>query len=223
MTPHPKTIVRDYFETIIVCVIFVLFSRSFVFQQSKIPTGSMKDTLLIGDYIMVNKFVYGGTPTGVEGTILPVRPIERGDVVVFKFPNEPETDYIKRVIGLPGERLEVVDGIVHIDGEPLVEPYVKHARPVGFRANDNYGPVRIPDHKYFCMGDNRDFSSDSRTWGFVDRSLIKGRALLIWYSFDEDPNAYRRTAMRDRIGGFFNKILHFFDGTRWSRMFHLIR
>ena len=142
--------------------------------------------------------------------------------MVFKFPNEPETDYIKRVIGLPGERLEVIDGIVHIDGEALDEPYVKRAGGTGFRSNDNFGPVAIPEDKYFCMGDNRDRSSDSRTWGFVDRSLVKGRALLIWYSFDEDPNAYRKTAMRDKIGGFLNKFLHFFDGTRWSRMFHII-
>lgn len=221
MTYQEKGVIRDYFETICVCVIFVLFSRAFVFQQSKIPTGSMKDTLLIGDYIMVNKFVFGYTPTALERALLPVKPIERGDVVVFKFPREPETDYIKRVIGVPGDHLEIVQGTVFINGEPTVEPYVKRM-PGMIGRNDSFGPIDIPEGKYFCMGDNRDRSFDSRAWGFVDRSLIKGRALLIWYSFDEDPDAYRKTAMRDRVGGFLHKFVHFFDGTRWSRMFRII-
>ena len=94
MTPYPKSVARDYFETIVVCVIFVLFSRAFVFQQSKIPTGSMKNTLLVGDYIMVNKFVYGPSASALERAVLPMKPIERGDVVVFKYPEEPEVDYI---------------------------------------------------------------------------------------------------------------------------------
>ncbi len=223
MTLHQKGVARDYFETICICVIFVLFSRAFVFQQSKIPTGSMKDTLLIGDYIMVNRFVYGHTPTGIEAAILPVKPIERGDVVVFKFPKEPETDYIKRVIGVPGDELEIVGGTVYINGKSLAEGYVRRPQYAGAGMNDNFGPITIPEDQYFCMGDNRDRSFDSRAWGFVDRSLIKGRALLIWYSFDEDPEAYRKTAMRDRVGGVLNKVVHFFDGTRWSRMFHIIR
>lgn len=223
MTPHPKSLVRDYFETIVVCVIFVLFSRAFVFQQSKIPTGSMKDTLLIGDYIMVNKYVYGEPGSALERALLPVKPVERGDVVVFKFPLEPETDYIKRVIGLPGEKLEVIDGIVHIDGTPLKEPYVKHVYPPRLRQGDNYGPVVIPAGHYFCMGDNRDQSADSRSWGFVPRALIKGRALLIWYSFEEDPDAYKKTAVADRVSLVLAKVLHLFDKTRWSRMFSIIR
>jgi signal peptidase I len=222
MTAHPKSIVRDYFETIVVCVIFVLFSRSFVFQQSKIPTGSMKDTLLVGDYIMVNKFVYGTTPTSLERAILPIKPVERGDVVVFKFPDKPEVDYIKRVIGLPGERLEIINGVVFINDTPLTEPYVKHVDPPGSRPLDFFGPFMIPEDSYFCMGDNRDESADSRMWGTVHRSLIKGRALLIWYSFDEDPEAYKKTAVTDRISGFLTKIIHLFDRTRWSRLFQVI-
>ena len=161
MTPYPKSIVRDYFETIVVCVIFVLFSRAFVFQQSKIPTGSMEDTLLVGDYIMVNKFVYGASGGGLGGTVLPIKPVERGDVVVFKYPLEPEVDYIKRVIGLPGDRLEILDGEVFINGTPLDEPYLKFADPRGMR---NYGPRDVPEGHFFCMGDNRDQSADSRIW-----------------------------------------------------------
>ena len=223
MTPYPKSMVRDYFETIAVCVIFVLFSRAFVFQQSKIPTGSMKDTLLIGDYIMVNKFVYGPAASSWEQALLPMAPLRRGDVVVFKFPQEPETDYIKRVIGLPGEEVELVNGVVYIDGVPLAEPYVKHVEPPDRRPADNWGPRVVPPDQYLCLGDNRDQSADSRMWGFVPRSFMKGRALLIWYSFEEDPDAYRKTALFQRVAAIANKIIHFFDDTRWSRMFDVIR
>ena len=223
VTDHPKSMARDYFETICVFVIFLLFSRAFVFQQSKIPTGSMKDTILIGDYILVNKFVYSGTPTALENAVLPVKPIERGDVVIFKYPSEPEVDYVKRVIGLPGEEMHIINGVVFIDGVPLDEPYVKHTQPPGRRTYDNYGPRVISDEHYFCMGDNRDQSADSRAWGTVHRSLMRGRALLIWYSFEEDPDAYRKTAIRDKLGGIVTKVIHFFDRTRWSRLGSLVR
>ena len=221
MTALPKSIWRDYFETICVCVIFVLFSRAFVFQQSKIPTGSMIDTLLIGDYIMVNKFVYGSTASGIERAILPIKPIERGDVVVFKYPNEPETDYIKRVIGLPGDKIEILDEVVYVNDEALDEPYVRHDHEHGMPIR-RWGPRIVPEESYFCMGDNRDHSSDSRIWGPVHRSLIKGRAVLVWWSYKEDPNAFRETALRDRIASFLSKIVHFIPRTRWSRMFTII-
>ena len=126
---HEKAILRDYIETILVCVIFVVFSRAFVFQQSKIPSGSMMDTLLIGDFIMVNRFVYSTAASALERALLPIRDIERGDVVVFKQPQEPEIDFIKRVIGLPGETLELRNQTVLINGEPLVEPYAHYLFP----------------------------------------------------------------------------------------------
>ncbi|MGD8375337.1 MAG: signal peptidase I [Acidobacteriota bacterium] len=223
MTDHPKSALRDYAETIAIFAIFILFSRCFVFQQSKIPTGSMKDTLLIGDFILVNTFIFRDAPTSFERALLPVRPIERGDVVVFRFPPQPEVDYIKRVIGLPGEEVRLIDSIVYIDGVPLEEPYVKHVDPPGRRLDANFGPVRVPLGHYFCMGDNRDQSADSRRWGFVEDSLIKGRAFLIWYSFEEDEDAYLRTGLWDRIGAVTAKIVHFFDRTRWSRLGRFIR
>ena len=113
-------------------------------------------------------------------------------------------------------------GIVHINGTPLVEPYVKHVFAHRMPLS-NYGPRQIPEDSYFCMGDNRDQSADSRTWGFVPRSLIKGRALLIWYSFDEDPDAYKKTAIGDRISGILTKVIHAYDRTRWSRIFDVIQ
>ncbi|MEE9218149.1 MAG: signal peptidase I [Acidobacteriota bacterium] len=230
----PKSALRDYFETIVICVIFVLFGRAFVFQQSKIPTGSMEDTLLIGDYIMVNKFVYGAAPTALERALLPFQPVQHGDIMVFKFPREPEKDYIKRIIALPGELLEIVKGQIYVNGEALDEPYKVHKDPhrslVYYhessedfcRNRENCGPVRIPPGHYFAMGDNRDKSADSRVWGPVPRQNIKGRAFLIWWSFDEPRNTYRETRFIDRLRHIAYKITHLISRTRWGRIFQVI-
>jgi signal peptidase I len=226
----PKSLIRDYFETIVTCVIFVLFARTFVFQQSKIPTGSMIPTLLIGDYIMVNKFVYARPTTGVpilaalERALFPMREVRRGDIIVFKFPEEPEKDYIKRVVGLPGETVEIRDRQVYIDGRPLDESYKVHRNPHVLNSDqDNYRPTRVPETAYFCMGDNRDNSRDSRSWGFVPRDFVKGRAFMIWWSYDEDRDAYLKTSVWDRIQGMWSKASHFLTKTRWERSFRIIR
>ncbi|HYS04508.1 MAG TPA: signal peptidase I [Candidatus Dormibacteraeota bacterium] len=225
----PKTIVRDYFETIVTCVIFVIFARTFAFQQSKIPTGSMIPTLLVGDYIMVNKFAFAPLSSvpalaWVEHLLLPVRDLKRKDIVVFKYPEEPEKDYIKRVIGLPGEVLEVRSRVVYIDGKPLEEPYVIHRNPPGLNSDqDNYPPTRIPENSLFCMGDNRDNSKDSRSWGFVPRDYVKGRAFMIWWSYDEDSYAWQKTALADKASGIWDKITHLFTKSRWERSFKIIK
>ena len=234
MTPAetPKSLIRDYFETIVTCVIFVIFARTYVFQQSKIPTGSMIPTLLIGDYIMVNKFAYAPLTDGVpalarlEKFLFPVRELQRADIVVFKYPDEPEKDYIKRVIGLPGETIEVRDRQVYIDGKPLQEPYKVHKSPYRGGLNielDDYGPRRIPEGMLFCMGDNRDNSRDSRSWGFVPRDFLKGRAFIIWWSYEEDRDAYLQTTLADKLRGIWSKLTHFFTKTRWERTFKVIR
>ena len=224
----PKSLLRDYFETIVTCVVFVLFARTFVFQQSKIPTGSMIPTLLIGDYIMVNKFVYAPPGPGLLGALerrlLPMRDIRRGDIVVFKFPEEPEKDYIKRVIGLPGETLEVRDRQVYIDGKPLDEPYKVHRNPRGLNIDqDDYPATKIPEESYFCMGDNRDNSRDSRSWGFVPRDYVKGRAFMIWWSYEEDRDDWLHTSVGDRLQAIASKISHLFTKSRWERTFQIIR
>ncbi|HZM70098.1 MAG TPA: signal peptidase I [Candidatus Cryosericum sp.] len=226
----PKSLIRDYFETIVTCVIFVLFARTFVFQQSKIPTGSMIPTLLIGDYIMVNKFVYAqgsdDVPLlgAVERALFPMRDVRRGDIVVFKFPEEPEKDYIKRVVGLPGETVEIRDRQVYIDGQPLDETYKMHRNPRGLNIDqDNYPATKVPPTAYFCMGDNRDNSRDSRSWGFVPRDFVKGRAFMIWWSYDEDRDAYLKTSVRDRVQGIWSKVSHLFTKSRWDRTFRIIR
>jgi len=213
----PKGMLRDYAETILICVIFVVFTRSFIFQQSKIPSGSMEDTLLIGDYIMVNRFVFSPAPSAWEKALLPVREVRRGDVIVFKFPAEPEVDYIKRVIGLPGDTIEIRRGIVYANGQRIDDPYVKEA----YRLPDTFEPFAVPERSYWVMGDHRDRSSDSRVWGFVDRDLIKGRALLIWWSYKEGPNDINLRGM-DQLKAIGSKIAHFVTRSRWSRCFTLI-
>src|SRR3989442_5550912 len=218
-----KGLLRDYFETIVVCVIFVIFSRAFVFQQSKIPTGSMEDTLLIGDYIMVNRFAYAPVATELEKSLLPRREVRRGDVIVFKYPEDPDTDYIKRVIGLPGERVEMRGGRTYIDGKQLDEPYMldKHRDYQTFPPLS--GPaVIVPPDCYFAMGDHRNNSRDSRVWGCVPKQLIRGRAFMIWFSYPEAPNEYMLQGM-DWVKALLRKLVHAVPDSRWGRCFKIIR
>ena len=216
--PRAKSVTREYAETILICVIFVIFSRAFVFQQSKIPSGSMMDTLLVGDYIMVNRFVYAQSDFDWERRLLPVRDLRRGDVVVFKQPNEPEVDYIKRLIGLPGDTIEMRRGQIFVNGEALDEPYVQDEYRRGLA---DVAPTKVdPDH-YFVMGDHRNQSYDSREWGQVPRGMIKGRALLIWYSFPEDNG--QPAGISRQMRSWVEKAIYFPFRSRWSRCFTLIR
>jgi signal peptidase I len=188
-----KSVLREYFESIVIAVILALFVRTFVVQAFKIPTGSMEENLLIGDHLLVNKFVLGPTESSLERTVLPIGSINRGDVIVFKYPEDPERDFIKRVIGLPGDAVEVRQKTVYINGSPLEEPYAHYLQPAAFGSEgaevtafdvrERYGPVTVPANQYFVMGDNRDNSQDSRYWGFLPRELIKGRALVIYWSY----------------------------------------
>ena len=206
-----KSTLREYFESILVAVVLALFVRTFVFQAFKIPTGSMKPNLLVGDHLIVNKFIFAPTRFAFERALLPMRPIERGDIVVFKFPEEPERDFIKRVIGLPGDTLELRNQTVSINGQALTEPYAHYLFPPAAEGQVNgdlrrkYGPVTVPDGHYFMMGDNRDDSQDSRFWGFLPQSYVKGRALFIYWSFDTPEDG--------SPGGF---------APRWGRLFHQI-
>ncbi|MGE0705463.1 MAG: signal peptidase I [Vicinamibacterales bacterium] len=200
-----KSAAREYFESIVIATILAFFIRTFVVQAFKIPTGSMEENLLIGDHLLVNKFVFAPAATGLERALLPIDTVSRGDVVVFKYPEDPERDFIKRVIGLPGETLEIREKKVYIDGVPLDEPYAHFLTLAGHSdfhevtmsdVRDRYGPVTVPEGQYFVMGDNRDNSQDSRYWGFLERDLIKGRALVIYWSYDTEPggpNVFART------------------------------
>ena len=181
--PPAKGSVREYAETILICVLLFIFLRAFVFQQSEIPSGSMEDTVLPGDYILVNRMSYAPTVFDWERRLLPVGTIDRGDLVVFKHPLEPERDYIKRVIGLPGDTVEIRGGFVYINGERLAEPYID---PL-YRTREYVSAKRIPPGEYFLMGDHRCDSADSRSWGTVPAHLVKGRAFLILFSTTATP------------------------------------
>ena len=223
---------REYFESIVIAVILALFIRTFVVQAFKIPTGSMEENLLIGDHLLVNKFIFGPTETPMERALLPVGTIARGNVIVFKYPEEPERDFIKRVIGLPGETVEVRDKKVYINGQPLDEPYVHFLQPpstnselhetTSFDVRERYGPVTVPPSQYFVMGDNRDNSQDSRYWGFLPRENVKGKALLIYWSYEAEREDYQEDGAGATLKGLASVFAHFFTRTRWDRMLHQI-
>jgi signal peptidase I len=228
-----KSTVREYFESIVIAVILALFIRTFIVQAFKIPTGSMEENLLIGDHLLVNKFIFGPTATALERAVLPLGTIKRGDVVVFKYPEEPDRDFIKRVIGLPGETLEVREKKVLINGQPLPETYTHFLTPAAtpselrevtsFDVRERYGPVTVPANQYFMMGDNRDNSQDSRYWGFLPRDYVKGKALIIYWSYEAGREDYQETGPADTLRGLGSVFVHFFTRTRWDRMFHSIR
>jgi signal peptidase I len=228
-TTFHKSTIREYFESIVIAVILALFVRTWVVQAFKIPTGSMENNLLIGDHLLVNKFVFGPTVSRAERALLPIRDIRRRDVVVFKYPDEPERDFIKRVIGLPGETLELRNKKVYINGQPLDEPYVHFLEPASasqevtsFDVRERYGPVRVPEGQYFVMGDNRDNSQDSRYWGFLPRHYLKGRASMIYWSYESGREDYLDEGIWATIRRLFSVVTHFFTRTRWERLFHQI-
>ena len=227
-----KSVVREYFESIVIAVILALFVRTWVVQAFKIPTGSMENNLLIGDHLLVNKFIFGPTPLAIGRATLPVRPIRRGDIVVFKYPEEPDRDFIKRVIGLPGETVELRNKKIYIDGRPLEESsYVHFLTPpsndyqevTSYDVRERYGPVTVPADKYFVMGDNRDNSQDSRYWGFLPRDYVKGKALLIYWSYESGREDYIDEGLWASIKRLGSVGTHFFTRTRWERLFHQIR
>jgi signal peptidase I len=228
-TSFKKSTLREYFESFVIAVILALFVRTWVVQAFKIPTGSMENNLLIGDHLLVNKFVFGPGASGIERTLLPMRDIRRGDIVVFKYPDEPDRDFIKRVIGLPGDTLELRNKKVFVNGQPLDEPYVhfletpSNAEEVtSFDVRERYGPVKVPDAQYFVMGDNRDNSQDSRYWGFLPREFIKGKALMIYWSYESGREDYVEAGFGATLKRIVSVVTHFFTRTRWERILHQI-
>ena len=185
-----KKLFWEYLEAIVTALVLALIIRAYIVQAFKIPSGSMIPTLLVGDHILVNKFIYGTKIPFTDKRILIFRKPEKGDIIVFKYPEDPRKDFIKRVIATGGDTVEERNKVVYVDSVRLSEPYAHHydngLRRGGNDPRDNFGPVTVPANKIFVMGDNRDQSYDSRYWGFVDLKEVLGKALIIYWSWDPD-------------------------------------
>lgn len=187
-----KQLLWEYSKAIITALILALFIRAYFIQAFKIPSGSMIPTLVVGDHILVNKFIYGTKIPFSDKRVLAFRKPGRGDIIVFKYPEDPDRDFIKRVIAVEGDVIESRNKVIYVNGNPVNEPYKQHTdttlTPKGIEPRDNFGPHIVPKEKLFMMGDNRDQSYDSRYWGYVDLKQVKGKALIMYWSWDSKKN-----------------------------------
>jgi len=210
-TGMKKSVFREYFEAIVIAVLLALFIRTFVVQAFKIPSGSMLPTLLIGDHLLVNKFIYGIKIPFTGSTLVPIKNPKQGDVVVFRFPKDKSIDYIKRVVGTPGDTILIKDKVVFVNDKPVNIPQAHFSSPsildAAVSPRDNFGPILVPKDRIFVMGDNRDNSYDSRFWGFVDQKDVLGQAFILYWSWDID----KPLLSVDR-----------FTSIRWTRIANLI-
>lgn len=198
-----KSAVRENIEAIIIAVLLALFIRTFVVQAFKIPSGSMMDTLLVGDHILVSKFTYGVKLPFTDGyTMIPFKEPVKGDIVVFKYPEDPDKDFIKRVVAVGGDTVEIKDKKLYVndvlqDKEPYAVYKDPSVIPGTFTTRDNMPLTKVPENSLFVMGDNRDNSHDSRFWGFVDLKAVKGKAFLIYWSWNSDEFEVRWSRIGD--------------------------
>ena len=244
----PRETTVEFLASLAGILVTGLFIITFVLQAFEIPSSSMEDTLLIGDHVFVNREQFA-PPTRWLGPLMPYRDIHRDEIAVFMSPEQPGLFLVKRIIGTPGDRIHLRDDVVYRNGEKLVEPFVRHKREEHNLYTDNFPAVlpseaygvrnekwaqELPSHiqgedivvppdSYFAMGDNRDVSYDSRFWGFVPRANIIGRPMFIYWSFETPDNQYEMRSMGDRLGFLAHIIIHFFDETRWSRTFRIVR
>jgi len=230
-------------QSLLATVVIAVFVITYIVQAFQIPSVSMENTLLIGDYLLVDKLCYGGS----GNLLIPYRPIRRGDIIVFHYPVNPSQHFVKRVIGVPGDRIHLVNKRVFVNGVPLPEPYVRVFKPERNFFRDDFprldvldpginadwwvqmpklvedGQLIVPEGHYFAMGDNRDDSSDSRYWGFVPRENIVGRPLLIYWSIrDLNSDLPIPASVGDRLYHFAYAVTHFFQITRWDRTFRVV-
>jgi signal peptidase I len=212
-------------------------------QAFEIPSGSMEKTLLVGDHVFVDRLSLAPRSSYL-GPLMPYRPLRRGEIAVFMSPERPDLHLVKRIVGVPGDRIHLVNGDLYINGVKQVEPYVYHINdsydpyrdnfpavspsvidvmpewPLTIRENSNHGELVVPPHHFFAMGDSRYNSRDSRYWGFVPEENLVGRPMFVYWSLDTPESQYMSTSLGDRVQNFFYSAFHFFDKTRWGRMFH---
>ena len=243
----PKETTAEFVASIASVLVIGLFIITFCMQAFEIPTSSMENTLLIGDHVFVDRVRLAPESSFVD-KIIPYRDPKRGDIVVFVSPSEPGLFVVKRVIGVPGDRIHLRGAKVYLNGTLQDEPYAIHSRGDYNPYRDDFPAVRptgddqlapawqmteqdhiegedivVPPGAYFGMGDNRDVSYDSRYWGFIPRENVVGRPTFIYWSFQTPNDQYTKTGVGDRIGFFFHIVTHFFNETRWSRMLHVVR
>ena len=192
---NKKAVIKEYAKAIFIAILIALFIRTFIVQAFKIPSGSMLPTLQVGDWLLVNKFIYGVKIPALRSTAIPIKNPDRGDIVVFIYPMDRSIDFIKRVIGVAGDIIEIKDKKIFINGSPLDDPYGVFTDnlviPPSVQPRDNFGPVTVPDGHIFVMGDNRDSSYDSRFWGFVNCRDVLGKAFIIYWSWNRDEHSVR--------------------------------
>jgi signal peptidase I len=237
--PKPSESILENVKQIVIAVVLALIIKASVVEAYKIPTSSMEDTLLIGDFLLANKFVYGARLPLVDWRLPALHEPERGDVVIFIYPGDGVTKYIKRCVGIPGDTIEVRDKVLYINGEKFPDPELAkyadtaadgtpHILPRqrgGKNSRDNFGPHVVPPNSYFMMGDNRDKSWDSRFWDAVPKQLILGEAILVHWSWDEDAYPSPEVSVSDPLSVprlFAYNVGHFFEKVRWNRLFDLI-
>ena len=237
----------EAFASICSVLVLGLFALTFIFQNFEIPSSSMEKTLLIGDHVLVDRVTLA--PPAIWAPIVHYRDVRRGDIIVFFKPGEPDLYLVKRVVGVPGDRIHLHSGIVYLNGQPQNEPQAAKPTEADYQPyRDDFpavsttensevtaewsvdlpthlqaGDLVVPPGKYFAMGDNRTVSLDSRYWGFVPRENIVGRPMFVYWSFVTPPDQFEKTGVSDRVGFFTHVLLHFFDQTRWSRTLHMVR
>lgn len=223
--PRKKSLVRDYLEVILVAVVLVFVLRTFLVQAFRIPSSSMEDTLLVGDFLLANKFIFGAKVPFTEWRLPAFREPEPGDIVIFQHPDDPSRDFIKRCIAGPGQTVEVRK-VPYVNGERAVDPplskYLAKGAPLpkGHRngKRDNFGPIVVPPDHFFMMGDNRDNSEDSRYWGLLPHKFIRGKAFIIYGSWAPDADAPEYEGLFSIPKILFYNILHFPSRVRWKRI-----
>jgi signal peptidase I len=226
---------REWYESLLVAGIFVLFVRTFVVQTYQVPTGSMEKTILVGDHLLVNKFAYAPRLQR-SAKLFPYRDVRRGDIIVFKKPGDdvnPGNVLVKRAVAGPGDVVLVRDKKLYVNGKPADGPYVQHTDPEVYpndpaipdmaRRRDQFGPFPVPPGHWFGMGDNRDNSLDSRYWGPIPRENIFGRPTILYWSYEAEPNSHVWRGPLAKIRQLADVAIHFFSRTRWNRMFRLVR
>jgi signal peptidase I len=244
--PNPKETPSEAIRGIASVLVSGLFIITFMLQAFEIPSGSMEKTLLVGDHVFVDRLTVA-PKAAYLGPLLPYRPIRRGEIAVFIAPAEPDLHLVKRIVGVPGDRIHLVNGDLYVNGVKQIEPYVYNVFHNYDAYRDNFpavssaggdlvpewpgivsenldnGDLVVPPHRYFAMGDSRQNSRDSRYWGFVPEENLVGRPLFVYWSFETPESQYERTSWGDRIQFVFHTAFHIFDQTRWRRMFHPVQ